>query len=77
MHTVLFLEIVKDYIRQPLLDIQIKSTFLFNCAVVSSCAMVKMKKIRANKIFKSAADFQYWVDCCSFMRFANINRVLL
>ena len=71
----------EGFIRQPLLDIQIKSTFLFNCAVVSSCAMVKMKKIRENKIFyneklKSAADFQYWVDCCSFMRFANINRVL-
>ena len=69
------------FIRHPLLDIQIKSTFLFNCAVVGPCAMVRMKKIRANKIFyneklKSAVDFQYWVDCCSFMRFTNINRVL-
>ncbi len=71
----------KGFIKHNLFDLQIKSDLLFGCAVVSPCSMVKIEKIRINKIFynenlESAPDFQYWVDCCPFVRFANIDRVL-
>ena len=67
--------------QEFLLDHQIKSNFLFNSAVVGGCSMVKMKKIIPHKIFyneklKSAVDFQYWIDCCPFICFANIDTIL-
>ena len=67
-------------IKAPLGDNKIKSVFLLDCAV-AGCCIVRMKKIRANKIaynedLKSAEDFQYWVDCCPFVNFATIGKVL-
>ena len=67
-------------IKAPLGDNKIKSILLFD-SMMPICCIVRMKKIRANKIaynedLKSAVDFQYWVDCCPFVNFATIGKVL-
>ena len=67
--------------QEFLLDHQIKSDFLFNSAVVGGCSMVKMEKIIPHKIvynekLTASEDYQYWVDCCPFICFANIDTIL-
>ena len=67
--------------QEFLLDHQIKSDFLFNSAVVGGCSMVKMEKIIPHKIFYNekliaSEDYQYWIDCCPFICFANIDTIL-
>ena len=69
------------FLKTPLSDIQIKSTLLFGNAINGPVSMIRMEKIRLHKIFynedlESAPDYQYWVDCCPFVCFANIDRVL-
>ncbi len=68
-------------LKRPLLDSQIKSTFLFDCAFGTGGSTVKMKKIKANKLFfneqlESAEDYDYWVNCCSVLSFSVIDEVL-
>ena len=67
--------------QEFLLDHQIKSDFLFNSAVVGGCSMVKMEKIIPHKIvynekLTASEDYQYWIDCCPFICFANIDTIL-
>ena len=67
--------------QEFLLDRQIKSDFLFNSAVVGGCSMVKMEKIIPHKIvynekLTASEDYQYWIDCCPFICFANIDTIL-
>ena len=67
--------------KRHLLDSQIKSTFLLDCAFGTGGSMIKMEKIRANKIFfneqlESAEDYDYWVKGCPFLSFAVIDEVL-
>ncbi len=68
-------------LKSALLDFQIKSTFLFDCAFGTGGSMVKMKKIKANKLFfneqlESAEDYDYWVNGCSVLSFAAIDEIL-
>ena len=68
-------------LKRVLLDYQIKSTFLFDCAFGTGGSMVKIKKIRANKLFfdeelESAEDYDYWVKGCSVLSFSAIDEVL-
>ena len=67
--------------KRHLLDSQIKSTFLLDCAFGTGGSMIKMEKIRANKMFfneqlESAEDYDYWVKSCDVLSFAAIDEVL-
>ena len=67
--------------KRFLLDNQIKSNFLLDCAFGTGGSMMKMKKIKANKFFfneqlESAEDYDYWVKGCSVLSFAAIDKVL-
>ncbi len=76
-----YLENSQFILKRPLLDSQIKSTFLFDCAFGTGGSMVKMKKIRANKLLfneqlKSVEDTDYWINGCSVLSFAAIDEIL-
>ena len=43
-------------LKRPFLDSQIKSAFLLDCTFGTGGSMIKMKKIRANKIFFSMSN---------------------
>ena len=71
----------KSIFKKALLDSQIKSAFLLDCAFGTGGSMIKMKKIRANKIFfneqlESAEDYDYWIKGCSVLSFAAIDKIL-
>ena len=68
-------------LKRPLLDSQIKSVFLLDCTFGTGGSMIKMKKIRANKIFfneqlESTEDYDYWVKNLSVLSFATVNKIL-
>ena len=67
--------------KRHLLDSQIKSTFLLDCAFGTGGSMIKMEKIRANELFfneqlESAEDYDYWVKSCSVLSFAATDEIL-
>ena len=67
--------------KRTLLDSQIKSTFLLDCAFGTGGSMIKIKKIRANKIFfneqlESTEDYDYWVKNLSVLSFATVDKIL-
>ena len=71
----------KSIFKKALLDSQIKSAFLLDCAFGTGGSMIKMKKIRANKFFfneqlESAEDYDYWIKGCSVLSFAAIDKIL-
>ena len=54
---------------------------MLDCAFGTGGSMIKMEKIRANKMFfneqlESAEDYDYWVKGCPFLSFAVIDEVL-
>ena len=66
-----------------LLDIEIKTNFLFGYDFLFGCSLMKMKKIKEHNIFfrnnyklTTGEDHQYIIDCFPFMKFANLNKVL-
>ena len=68
-------------LKRPFLDSQIKSSFLLSCEFGTGGSMIKMKKIRANKIFfneqlESTEDYDYWVKNLSVLSFATVNKIL-
>ena len=68
-------------LKRPLLDSQIKSVFLLDCTFGTGGSMIKMKKIRANKIFfneqlESTEDYDYWVKNLSILSFATVDEIL-
>ena len=68
-------------LKKHLLDSQIKSTFLLDCAFGTGGSMIKMEKIRANELFfneqlESAEDYDYWVKSCSVLSFAATDEIL-
>ena len=68
-------------LKRPFLDSQIKSAFLLDCTFGTGGSMIKMKKIRANKIFfneqlESAEDYDYWVKSFSVLSFAAVDKIL-
>ena len=76
-----FFENLEFILKRPLLDLQIKSAFLLDCAFGTGGSMMKMKKIRANKLFfneqlESAEDYDYWIKSCSVLSFAAVDEVL-
>ena len=68
-------------LKRPLLDSQIKSVFLLDCTFGTGGSMIKMKKIKANKMFfneqlESAEDYNYWVKNLSVLSFAAVDKTL-
>ena len=76
-----FFETRKSILKRALLDSQIKSTFLLDCAFGTGGSMIKMIKIRTNKLFfdeqlKSAEDYDYWVKNLYVLSFAAVDKIL-
>ena len=68
-------------LKRPFLDSQIKSAFLLDCTFGTGGSMIKMKKIKANKMFfneqlESAEDYNYWVKNLSVLSFAAVDKTL-
>ena len=64
-------------------DIEIKTNFIFGYDFLFGASLMRMKKIKQHNIFfdinyklSTGEDHQYIIDCFSFMKFANIDRVL-
>ena len=66
-----------------LLDIEIKTNFIFGYDFLFGGSLMRMKKIKQHNLFfdinyklSTGEDHQYIIDCFSFMKFANIDKVL-
>ena len=64
-------------------DIEIKTNFIFGYDFLFGGSLMRMKKIKQHNIFfnnnyklSTGEDHQYIIDCFSFMKFANIDKVL-
>ena len=64
-------------------DLEIKTNFIFGYDFLFGASLMRMKKIKQHNIFfdinyklSTGEDHQYIIDCFSFMKFANIDRVL-
>ena len=71
---------VSDY---SLLDLEIKTNFLFGYDFLFGCSFIRMKKIKRHNLFfdedshlSTGADHKYILDCFFFMRFANLRKML-
>ena len=69
--------------RYSLSDIEIKTNFIFGYDFFFPSSLMRMKKIKQHNIFfdnnyklSTGEDHQYIIDCFSFMKFANLDRVL-
>ena len=69
--------------RCSLSDIEIKTNFIFGYDLLFPSSLIRMKKIKQHNLFfdnnyklSTGVDQQYIIDCFSFMKFANIDRVL-
>ena len=64
-------------------DIEIKINFIFGYDFLFGGSLMRMKKIKQHNLFfdnnykfSTGEDHQYIIDCFSFMKFANIDKVL-
>ena len=64
-------------------DIEIKTNFIFGYDFLFGGSLMRMKKIKQHNIFfdinyklSTGEDHQYIIDCFSFMKFANIDKIL-
>ena len=69
--------------RYSLSDIEIKTNFIFGYDFLFGGSLMRMKKIKQHNLFfdinyklSTGEDHQYIIDCFSFMKFANIDKVL-
>lgn len=70
-------------ISHPLHDYQIKTRlFISGPSTVNPAAMLRKEKLKKYNIIyqenlRSAQDYQFWVDCAPYMKFANLNQVMI
>ena len=64
-------------------DIEIKTNFIFGYDFFFPSSLMRMKKIKQHNLFfdnnyklSTGEDHQYIIDCFSFMKFANIDKIL-
>ena len=64
-------------------DLEIKTNFIFGYDFLFGGSLMRMKKIKQHNIFfdnnyklSTGEDHQYIIDCFSFMKFANLDKVL-
>ena len=69
--------------RCSLSDLEIKTNFIFGYDLLFPSSLMRMKKIKQHNLFfdnnyklSTGEDHQYIIDCFSFMKFANIDKVL-